>query len=418
MSNPVVCYLDTHLIDESGEIHSGDIVLLSDGGWRLSTTQDNDVDTINGKNKVITRSLQNWHTHAGMTLNARDFSDGFPLKKWLQEAIFPTESRLDKELVKIGTKAAASEMIRTGTTFAADLYFYPEVTAKVFHEAGLRAIIASPISEQPNPSYPEGEEQALQQTEKLLKQTPLERIEYAIGPHSIYGCSKKGLERVAQLGEEYSAKIHIHLSETRKEITESYNKYGHHPTYVLKDVGILQQGPICAHSSWLTKEEMRLLAEYNSIAVHCPSSNMKLACGGTMSYPAMKNAGVDIRLGTDGSASSGFGLDLRHEARLASLVQRHDHWDPTILPAREAWNLATKGSKDWVTWNLNDIRMRPFGENGHRIINHLIFSNTECCDMWVDGVAIRKDSITNTIDEEEVSIELENAVKRYYDGIT
>tara|TARA_B100001123_G_C14920447_1_gene871554 strand:- start:15 stop:533 length:519 start_codon:yes stop_codon:yes gene_type:complete len=167
----------------------------------------------------------------------------------------------------------------------------------------------------------------------------------------------------------------------------------------------------------MMKEEMRMLAKNGATAVHCPSSNMKLACGGTMSYPAMKEAGVDVRLGTDGSASSAFGLDLRAEARLASLVQRHDHWDPTLLPAKEAWGLATKGSQDWVAWSLDDVRMRPFGHDGHRLINHLIFSNTACLDVWVDGTAIRRDGVTLTLDEEKVAADLETKSIGYYEGL-
>ena len=128
-----------------------------------------------------------------------------------------------------------------------------------------------------------------------------------------------------------------------------------------------------------------------------------------MSYPAMKEAGVDVRLGTDGSASNN-SLDLRAEAKAASLVQRHDHWDARILAPEETWDLATKGSRDWVTWDLSDIRMRPFGRDGRRLLSNLIYSGAKVLDVFVEGEAVRRDGRTLTLDEYRVAEELEGYV--------
>jgi len=144
---------------------------------------------------------------------------------------------------------------------------------------------------------------------------------------------------------------------------------------------------------------------------------MKIACGGTLSLPAFKEAGVDVRIGTDGAASSGSGLDILAEARLASLVQRHDHWDATILPASEVFSMATKGSKDWAVWDLDDIRMRPLGRSGNRHLANLVFNGATCLDLWVDGKALRRDGATLTIDEQQVIRELDDAVSTYYQDI-
>ena len=132
-----------------------------------------------------------------------------------------------------------------------------------------------------------------------------------------------------------------------------------------------------------------------------------------MSYPAMMDAGVDVRLGTDGAASNN-SLDMRAEAKAASLVQRHDHWDARILGPEETWSLATKGSEDWVAWDISDIRMRPWGRDGRRLLPNLIYSGARVLDVFVDGEAIRRNGVTLTLDEAEASQELESSVEEYY----
>ena len=132
-----------------------------------------------------------------------------------------------------------------------------------------------------------------------------------------------------------------------------------------------------------------------------------------MSYPAMKESGVDVRLGTDGAAGNN-SLDMRAESKAASLVQRHDHWDARILGPEETWSLATKGPQDWITWDLGDIRMRPWGREGRRMLPNLIYSGAQVMDVFVDGVAIRRNGKTLTIDEAEACDELESAVEEYY----
>ena len=144
---------------------------------------------------------------------------------------------------------------------------------------------------------------------------------------------------------------------------------------------------------------------------------MKLACGGTLSLPPYLDAGVDVRIGTDGAASSGNGLNMLAEARLASLVQRHDHWDATLMPANQAFRMATKGSKDWVAWDIDDIRMRPLGRSNNRHIANLVYNGATCLDMWVNGREVRFGGVTNTLDEKSVWMELDESVSTYYEGV-
>ena len=412
-----VRYRNAVLYDENGKKHVGDVLLHQDGAWSTSNGDEDVQHDIDGSGRLITRSLQNWHTHLAMQLNARDFSDGFPLHRWLNEAIFPTESKLNPEYVRVGAQAAAAEMIRTGSSFAADMYFYPAVTGKVLNDAGLRGLVGGPVSDAALPSHPDAAS-ALDELDSILKNQKTEdKIQYAIATHSVYLCSEETLRRASELAEKRNARLHIHVSETRKEIADCHKKTGLYPVEYLDSINFFKPGTVCAHASWVKKNEIRMLAEHNVTAVHCPSSNMKIACGGTMSLPAYNEAGVDVRIGTDGAASSGSGLDMLAEARLAALVQRHDHWDATLLPAADVFSMASKGSSDWAVWNLDDIRMRPLGRSGNRHLANLIFNGAECLDLWVDGQAVRINGQTQTIDEVAAWNELDQAVETYYEGV-
>jgi 5-methylthioadenosine/S-adenosylhomocysteine deaminase len=412
-----VRYRNTVLYDSLGRKHVGDVLLNSDGSWAQSNGDEDVRSEFDGSGKLITRSLQNWHTHLAMQLNARDFSDGFPLHQWLNEAIFPTEARLNPEYVRVGAQAAAAEMIRTGTSFAADMYFYPTVTGQVLGDAGLKGLVGGPVSDAALPSHPDAGS-ALNELDTILaQQKPDDNIQYAIATHSVYLCSEDTLRRASELAEKRKARLHIHVSETRKEIADCHAKTGLYPVEYLDSIDYFQPGTICAHASWVKKNEIDILAKHECTAVHCPSSNMKIACGGTMSLPAYNAAGVDVRIGTDGAASSGTGLNMLNEAKMAALVQRHDHWDATLLPANDVFSMATKGSDDWAVWNLNDVRMRPTGRSNNRHLANLIFNGAECLDLWVDGHAVRLDGETRTLDEKQAWVDLERSIESYYEGI-
>ena len=412
-----VRYRNAVLYDEQGHKYIGDVLLHDNGDWTESKGDEDVQRDLDGSSRLITRSLQNWHTHLAMQLNARDFSDGFPLHRWLNEAIFPTEAKLNPEYVRVGAQAAAAEMIRTGCSFAADMYFYPAITGKVLTDAGLRGLIGGPVSDAALPSHPDAAS-ALDELDSILKnQNPNDMIQYAIATHSVYLCNEDTLRRSSELAEKRNARLHIHVSETRKEISDCHDKTGLYPIEYLDSIDFFKPGTVCAHASWVKKNEIRMLANHQSTVVHCPSSNMKIACGGTLSYPAYMQAGVDVRIGTDGAASSGNGLNMLAEARLAALVQRHDHWDATLLPANDVFQMATKGSKDWAVWDLNDIRMRPLGRSGNRHMANLVFNGAECLDLWVNGVDVRLNGKTNSVDEMKAWNELDSAVETYYEGV-
>ena len=406
---------DAWLIDHDGVTQKGDFILNSNGSYSTSKGDEDVIETIDGSNRLITRSFQNWHTHLAMTLN-RGMGEGLPLMEWLEKSIFPVEKNLTPELIEIGTRAAAAEMIATGTTFACDMYFHTETIGNTLAESGVRAILCGPVTDGLTPNFEEGSGDALRHMESLIKgEGPRPgRIEYGIGTHSVYVCDEEILHKASDLAKKTECTLQIHTSETRKEVADCHAETGMYPIEYLDSLDYFTDGTtVCAHCGWVTKKEMRILAGHDAHAVHCPTSNQKLACGGTMSYPAMKDAQVDVRLGTDGSASNN-SLDMRAEAKAASLVQKHDHWNARVLDPLETWQLATKNSKDWITWNLDDIRMRPFGRDGRRLLANVLYSGGSVLDVFVDGEALRRDGVTLTINEKAAAEAIEIAATDYY----
>ena len=409
---------NTRLIDHDGKVNFGNFLLHDDGTYSLSNGDEDVIETIDGSMRLITRSFQNWHTHLAMVLN-RGMGEGLPLMEWLETSIFPVEKFLTPEFVAVGTRAAAAELISTGTTFACDMYFHTEVIGDTLAETGLRAELCGPITDGLTPNFKTGSGDALRHMESLIKNgsSRPDRISYGIGAHSVYVCSEETLRKASEISKKTNCKLSIHTSETRKEVADCHAATGMYPIEYLDSLDFFSDGnTVCAHCGWVTKKEMRILAGHDVHAVHCPTSNQKLACGGTLSYPAMIDAGVDVRLGTDGAASNN-SLDMRAESKAASLVQRHDHWDAKILNPIETWKLATKDSKDWITWDLDDIRMRPFGKDSRRILANVIYSGGRVLDVLVSGEPLRRNGNTLTIDESLVGQDIEEAVVDYYAGI-
>ena len=398
-------YTNTWLMDHDCSPQYGDFILHDDGSWSISKGDEDVLETIDGSGRIITRSFQNWHTHLPMILN-RGMGEGLPLMEWLESAIFPVEKKLTEDLIRVGTKAAAAEMIATGTTFACDMYFHTQTIGETLADTGVRATLCGPITDGLTPNFKPGSGDALRYMEGLITgPSPRPgRIEYGVGTHSVYVCDEDTLLKGSELAKKTGSMLHIHTSETRKEVADCHAEHGMYPIEYLDSIDYFQDAEegstVCAHCGWVTKKEMRILAGHGAHAVHCPTSNQKLACGGTMSYPAMKEAKVDIRLGTDGSASNN-SLDMRAEAKTASLIQKHDHWNARVLSPEETWRLSTKDSKDWITWDLNDIRMSPIGKDGRRLLPNLLYSGGKVMDVLVDGEALRRDGITLTVDEQK-----------------
>jgi len=323
-----------------------DIVVGDDGiiaAIGENAGQQHEADrVIEGAGRILLPGLVNTHTHAAMTL-LRGYADDMPLQPWLAERIWPLESHLDADDVYWGTRLACLEMITTGTVGFNDMYFFMDAAARAVDEAGLRAQLSYGFIDLGDPGRREQEQRATEGLADAVARMNNPRISVAVGPHAVYTVSPEGLDWCAGFALERGLGVHVHLAETEQEVRDAVAQAGMRPARLLDEAGLLGPRTVAAHGCWLEPDECRLLAERGTAVSHNPSSNMKLATGRAMPYPALRAAGTRVALGTDGCASNN-GLDLFGEMKTAALLQKFAWNDPTVLPARETLALATRNA--------------------------------------------------------------------------
>lgn len=289
--------------------------------------------------------LINGHTHAAMTL-FRGHGDDLPLMRWLQEAIWPVETKLEAEDVYWGTRLACLEMIRTGTTKFWDMYWHPDAVARAVVDAGIRAVVGPPMIDPKSKSDIAGRNgEYLGQLGSLAGHGP--RIEVAVAPHSIYTVATESLEFAVSAAKDLDLPIHIHLSETEPEVDDCLSQFGVRPAQYLDSLGGLGPTTVLAHGVWLDSEELDLIAEHGATVVTNPVANMKLAVGNAFPYPDARRAGVSLALGTDGAGSNN-SLDLLADLKVFALLQRHHAARAEAIPVDEAWAIATGRRSDLI----------------------------------------------------------------------
>ena len=296
--------------------------------------------TIDATGKLIIPGLINGHTHIPMVL-MRGLKDDVTLDDWLRKFIFPAEARnVTEDYVRWGSRLALAEMIRSGTTTFADMYYFEDAEAEETKAAGLRGVLGETWIDFPVPDNKNEAEMAAY-TEKFLKKwqgDPL--IHAAVAPHSIYTCSEKTLRDAAAMARKYHAPILIHVSEMRKEFTDSIEKNGATPVQYLERIEFLGPDVVAAHCIWTDYTDMKILAERQVGCVHNPSSNMMLASG-VAPVVDQRAAGVRVGLGTDGPAGSNNDLNMMEEMDLAAKLQKTYRVDPRALGAKGAMEMAT-----------------------------------------------------------------------------
>lgn len=294
---------------------------------------------INGKNKVALPSFINGHTHAAMTL-FRGYADDLPLKVWLEEKIWPLEAKLTEEDVYWGSKLACLEMIKNGVTVFNDMYWHWEATARAAYEMGIRGFLSGVFIDMFDEKKADKEiDENIRLFELSKKYEPY--ITFAFGPHAVYSVSRKSLEWIRDFAEKHNILVHMHLLETRDEIRFTEEKYGLKTVDFLDSIGLLSDRYIGCHGCWLDEYDCGILKKKGSKIVHMPVSNMKLAVGRVVPHFLFKNHQIPYCFGTDGCASNNH-LDIIETIKFASLLAKFFIHEPTILPAREAFDLATK----------------------------------------------------------------------------
>ena len=295
-------------------------------------------EVIDAAGMAMVAGLVNGHTHAAMTLFRGQGAD-LPLMEWLEGVIWPAEARLEAEDVYWGTRLACAEMIRSGTVRFWDGYWHPEATARAVEDSGLRATIGAPLIDV---GAAAGTKKLRDAAEASLEQIgpPRELIAPALAPHAIYTVSESSLRWIAEAAEERRLPVHIHLSETEAEVVRCLEAHGERPAAYLDRLGLLGPRTLLAHGVWLDDDELELIAARGATVVTNPVANLKLAVGRAFPYPAAREAGVHVGLGTDGPGSND-SLDLFADMKTFALLQKHQARDPAAVSAAETWEVAT-----------------------------------------------------------------------------
>lgn len=292
---------------------------------------------MDGTDKLVMPGLVNAHTHAAMTL-LRNYADDIPFDIWLREKMWPLEAKLTEEQVYWGSMLSIAEMLRSGITCFADMYFFVDQTARAAEETGIRACLSKGLMDGENGR------QMLDETRRLAADWNNKgegRISIMAGPHAPYTCGNDYLKDIIELSSELDVGIHIHLSESSKEVQDSYRLFGISPIKRMKEIGLFSRPTLAAHCVHLSDEDIAILAENHVSIAYNPGSNLKLG-NGFAPIGKLLQAGANVALGTDG-ASSNNNLNMFEEINLAAIVNKGISLDTTSVPAYTALQMATTG---------------------------------------------------------------------------
>jgi len=388
--------------------------------------------TLTVPGQIVMPGLINTHTHAAMVMY-RGLADDLALMEWLQKYIFPAEAKtVSPAFVRTGTRLAALEMIQSGTTAYADMYYFEEEVAKATKEAGLRGVLGQtiikfPVADAKTPA------ESLARARTFIEQwkkDPL--IVPAVAPHSPYTLEGETLKQASALARELQVPMIIHLAETRDEVEIMRSQYQRSPASYLDSLGVLGPNVLAAHGVWVSNEDIALLKTRGVSVSHNPESNMKLASG---TAPVVKylNAGVTVGLGTDGAASNN-DLDMFEAMRFAALLHKLQNNDPKATPAPVVLEMATRlgaqalglgkqiGSlevgkhADLITLSLDRARETPMYDP----VSHIVYvaHGDDVRTVMVNGKFLMRDRKVLTLDEQSVLKDARAAALQVRDAVS
>jgi len=388
-------------------------------------------EVIDASGALVLPGLVNTHTHAPMVMY-RGLADDLALMDWLQKYIFPAEAKtVSPEMVRVGTRLAALEMIQSGTTTFADMYYFEDEIARATKAAGLRAvlgqsIIGFPVADAKTPA------DGLARAEAFIRAfAGDDLITPAPAPHSPYTVDEPTLRAVRVLAARYHAPILIHLAETEDEVAIVRERHAMTPAGWLDSIGLLGPNVLAAHGVWLTDADVAILKRTGASVSHNPESNMKLASGAAP-VPKYLKAGVPVGLGTDGAASNN-DLDMFEAMRQAALLHKHASRDPQAVPAIAALEMATilgaralgldkaigsieAGKRaDVIVVAMDGARQTPM----YNPISHLVYvaRGDDVRTTVVNGKVLMRDRRMRTLDERVVLADARSLAAKVRDAV-
>ena len=386
---------------------------------------------IDASDRVVMPGLINTHTHAPMVLY-RGLADDLALMDWLQKYIFPAEAKtVSPEFVRAGTRLAALEMIQSGTTTYADMYYFEEEIARATKEAGVRGVLGQtiirfPVADAKTP------QDGLARAETYIQQwSGDDLIVPAIAPHAMYTLDTATLKAARAIADRHRAPVLIHLAETKDEIATSRTQHHASPVAYLESIGFWGPRTLAAHGVWVTPADIAVLAKRHVGLSHNPESNMKLASG-TAPVTAMRRAGIPVGLGTDGAASNN-DLDMFEAMRQAAFLHKLQTGDPRAIPASAALAMATiEGARalgmdraigslepgkraDLIVVDMSSARQTPLYDP----LSHLVYvtRGDDVRTTIVNGRILMQDRRVLTLDEGSVIAEANAWAKKVREAV-
>lgn len=380
-------------------------------------------ETVACPDQVILPGLVNAHTHIPMAL-LRGLNDDLRLDVWLGYLMPLEREFVTPEFVRLGTQVACAEMIRSGVTCFADMYYFEEAIAAATAEIGMRALLGQTVLIFPAPdaaSYEEG---------VVLCRRFIERwhghplIQPAVAPHAWYTATPELMRACADLARAYDVPLHTHVSETRLEVNNCREEHRMPVVPWISKHGLLETKLLAAHCVHIDQGEMFQLKKAGAGIAHCPTSNLKLASG-IAQVGEMLEVGLNVGVGTDGPASNN-DLDMFEEMRLAALLAKTAGNDPTVLPARQALELATIGGAralhlshltgnlepgkraDLIVVEMHGIHNQPhFNNHPDAVYSRLVYAakSTDVAHVLCNGRWLMRDRALLTVDEAKAKAE-------------
>ncbi|HZJ83433.1 MAG TPA: amidohydrolase [Clostridia bacterium] len=370
-----------------------------------------------GMGKLAMPGFINTHTHLGMTI-FRGYANDLGLMEWLSQKIWPLEDQLMEGDLYWLSLLAIAEMIRAGITTFADMYMFMEQTAQATYDSGIRGALARGLQ-----GPDEKSDMRLMESEELWKNwhgRGDDRIRIMLGPHAIYTCQPSYLHKCIDMANKLGVGIHIHLSETQKEVEDSIREYGKTPVKHLYDMGLFDGQVLAAHCVHLSDKDIEILKEKDVKVSHCPISNLKLGSG-IAPIERMLDRGITVSLGTDGVASNN-NLSIMKEMSMAALITKGVTQNPRAIPAIRALKMATNYGASALGWD-KDIGSLSLGKKADIVLvdidlphyhpwadteTHLVYSgqSQDIHSLWVNGRRLMRGRELITVDLDRVYYEV------------